>query len=578
MHTFNIWAPLAKKVEVRVGRRAFPMTAANDGQWTAQIASASPGHDYGFLLDGEGPFPDPRSSWQPQGVHQLSRVYDHRAFKWTDADWQAPPLAAAVIYELHIGTFTPQGTFDAAVEKLDHLVQLGITHVELMPVAEFSGARGWGYDGVDLFAPHHTYGGPEELKRLVNACHQKRLAVLLDVVYNHLGPSGNYLGRFGPYFNSQYSTPWGAALNFDKADSEPVRRFFCDNALMWLRDYHFDGLRLDAVHAIVDTSAEPFLAQLGAEVEQLEAQLGRHLVLIAESDLNDPRLLRPRALGGCGLQAQWCDDFHHALHTLLTGERNGYYADFGQWSDLAKALRQAYVYDGRYSKHRRRRHGRPPLGLSGHQFMAYLQNHDQVGNRARGERIGHLINPARLKIGAALVLTSAFVPLLFQGEEWAASAPFLYFTDHQEPQLAQAVREGRRQEFVTFGWKVEEIPDPQARETFQQSVLDWSELSAPAHAEILEWYRQIIDLRRREPSLADGHLEAVHPQFDAQAQWFVVERGPVSVVCNFGRQPQIVPLSSLSCEIVLTSASEVALKQGKLRVPAEAVAIVKKAI
>jgi maltooligosyltrehalose trehalohydrolase len=431
MHTFRVWTLLPKRVEIQVDGVRHLMVAEPDGWWHAEVSSAEPGSDYGFFLDGEGPIPDPRSPWQPRGVRGLSRVVDHGAFGWTDSAWQAPPLSQAVIYELHIGTFTRQGAFQAAIEKLDHLVELGVTHVELMPVNEFSGTRGWGYDGVDLFAPHHAYGGPEGLKKLVDACHSRRLAVLLDVVYNHLGPSGNVLDRFAPYFTSRYATPWGPAINFDGADSDEVRRFFCDNALMWLRDYHFDGLRLDAVHAILDTSAEPFLEQLGVEVKQLEAQLDRPLVLIAESDLNDPRLLWPRERGGFALDAQWSDDFHHALHTVLTGERKGYYSDFGALADLAKALRQAFVYDGQYSAHRRRRHGRPPAGLSGGRFLAYLQNHDQIGNRANGERSSQLLSSERLKIAAAIVFTSPFIPLLFQGEEWGATTPFLYFTDHE---------------------------------------------------------------------------------------------------------------------------------------------------
>ncbi len=304
------------------------MTSDSDGWWTAEVAAATPGCDYGYLLDGEGPFPDPRSPWQPYGVHGLSRLTDHQLFPWTASDFQAPPLSSAIVYELHVGTFTPEGTFTAAIDRLDHLVELGVTHVEMMPVNEFPGNHGWGYDGVQLFAPHHAYGGPEGLKKLVNACHARRLAVLLDVVYNHLGPSGNYLAKYAPYFNPRYSTPWGDAVNFDGPHCDEVRRFFCDNVLMWLRDYHFDGLRLDAVHAILDTSAEPFLEQLGLEVKQLSAQLGRHFVVIPESDLNDPRLLWSRERGGFELDAQWSDDFHHALHTVLTGERKGYYEDF----------------------------------------------------------------------------------------------------------------------------------------------------------------------------------------------------------------------------------------------------------
>jgi maltooligosyltrehalose trehalohydrolase len=552
------------------------MQAGADGWWTATVEAAGPGSDYGFLLDGQGPFPDPRSFWQPDGVHGLSRVVDHAAFRWTDGGFQAPPLGAALLYELHVGTFTPEGTFDAAIGKLDHLVHLGVTHVELMPVNEFPGARGWGYDGVGLFAPHHAYGGPDGLKRFVNACHARGLAVLLDVVYNHLGPSGNYLGRYAPYFSRRYTTPWGDAVNFDGPDSDEVRRFFCDNARMWLRDYHCDGLRLDAVHAICDTAAQPFLEQLALEVDALQAQLGRHLVLIPESDLNDPRLLWSRERGGYGLDAQWSDDFHHALHTVLTGERDGYYRDFGALSDLAQALRQAFVYDGRYSAHRRRRHGRAPTGLGGHRFVGYLQNHDQVGNRARGERLSHLVSLGRLKIGAALVLTSPFVPMLFQGEEWGASTPFQYFTDHQEPELAKAVREGRRREFAAFGWQPEDVPDPQAPETFQRSKLRWQELVHPPHAEILEWHRRLIRLRRAEPALSDGRLERVHTRWDEAARWFVLERGPISVACNLAPQPQPVPLRPGNHATLLSAPPGLTAVDGVVALPPDGVAVLKR--
>ncbi len=437
------------------------MNSEQNGYWRCDCSGAGHGTDYAFVLDGGDPLPDPRSPWQPYGVHGRSRVLDHSRFQWSDAGWRPPVLSSAVIYELHIGTFTPEGTFDSAVGRLEYLKQLGITHVELMPVAEFSGAWGWGYDGADLFAPHHAYGGPDGLKRFVDACHAAGLAVLLDVVYNHLGPSGNYLSRFGPYFTTRYSTPWGPAVNLDGAGSSEVRRFFCDNALMWLRDYHFDGLRIDAIHAFVDHSAVPFLEQLAGEVKRLQAHLGRSLVLIAESDLNDPRVVTPTEAGGYGIDAQWSDDFHHALHSVLTGERAGYYQDFGTLGDVARALENAFVFDGRHSLYRGRPHGRKPEGLPGWRFLGYLQTHDQVGNRAQGERSSRLMNVGRLKIGAAIVLCAPFIPMLFQGEEFGADTPFQYFTNHEEPELARAVSEGRRKEFAAFGWKVADIPDPQ---------------------------------------------------------------------------------------------------------------------
>ncbi len=565
MHLFRVWAPLPSKVELQLGTQRLPMNAAESGWWEIKARLRDGNADYGFVLDDEGPFPDPRSPWQPNGVHKLSRVVDHSAFPWSDAGWQAPPLSSVIFYELHIGTFTPEGTFDAAIGKLDHLVALGVTHVEIMPVNEFPGDCGWGYDGVDLFAPHQAYGGPAGLKRFVQACHARKLAVVLDVVYNHLGPVGNYLGRFGPYFTTRYSTPWGPALNFDDRGSDEVRRFFCDNALMWLRDYRFDGLRLDAVHAILDTSAEPFLEQLKVEVAALEAQLGRRLVLIAESDLNDPRLLWPQERGGFNLNAQWSDDFHHALHSVLTGETTGYYSDFGSLAQLSKAIQQAFVYDGQFSRFRGRRHGRSPAGLGGDRFVVCLQNHDQIGNRARGERIQQVIGGSRheealqlglLKIGTAILLTAPFSPLLFQGQEWAASTPFLYFTDHDQ-ELGKAIREGRRREFAAFGWKPEEVPDPQAPGTFQASKLDWSEMSRAPHAELLEWHRQLIHLRRTEPSLTDGRLDAIGVNWNEKERWLVMKRGPFTVACNFSSQMRAVALRAGAHKVLLASASGV---------------------
>ncbi|HEY1807655.1 MAG TPA: malto-oligosyltrehalose trehalohydrolase, partial [Acidobacteriaceae bacterium] len=416
MHRFRVWAPKAERVSVGIGQQKYPMQQAGGGWWEAAVDAAAPGTDYAFFLDDDPlALPDPRSLWQPHGVHGPSRVFDLKAFPWTDAAWQPLPLASAIVYELHIGTFTPEGTFDAAQSKLDALRELGITHVELMPVNAFPGRQGWGYDGVDLFAPHEPYGAPEALMRLVNACHERGLAVLLDVVYNHLGPAGNYLGKFAPYFTDAHHTPWGDAVNLEDLGSHEVRRFFCDNALMWLRDYHFDGLRLDAVHAYIDRSAIHFMEQIAMEVHALEGQTGRHSVIIAESDLNDPRLVRAREAGGYGMDAQWSDDFHHALVTVLTGDRTGYYADFGQIAQLAQSLHKVFVYDGCYSPYRDRIHGAPVCGLPGWRFLGFSQNHDQVGNRAKGERLCHLVSLGRAKIAAALELTAPFVPMLFQG-------------------------------------------------------------------------------------------------------------------------------------------------------------------
>jgi maltooligosyltrehalose trehalohydrolase len=571
----RVWAPEAHDVQLDLGAHRLPMTLADGGWWMVDTPLAAPGADYAFIVDGtEPPLPDPRTQSQPYGIHGRSRVVDHSTFAWTDANWNGPALDSAIVYEMHVGTFTTAGTFDAAIDRLNHLTDLGVTHVELMPVAEFSGDRGWGYDGVDICAPHHSYGGPEGLKRLVDACHARGLAVLIDVVYNHFGPCGNYLPRFGPYQTHHYATPWGDAVNFDARGSDEVRRFFCDNALMWVREYHFDGLRIDAVHAIIDTSAIHFLEQLATEVATLERELGRRVVLIAESDLNDPRIVRARELGGYGIGAQWSDDFHHALHAVLTGERAGYYADFGTIADLAKALRHAWVYDGRYSNHRGRRHGRSPAGLSGHHFLGYAQTHDQVGNRAQGERSSRLMSIGRLQIAAALILTAPFVPMLFHGEEWGAATPFLYFAGHEDPELARAVSEGRKREFAAFGWNPDDIPDPQTRDTFDRSKLNWMELEREPHRRILEWHRDLIRLRAQMPELRDGRMDLVEVSFDEAARWLTMTRGRITVACNLALAPQSIPVvSSSQCCLALASDARIALATNALDLPPDSVAI-----
>lgn len=574
MTPFRVWAPHAQRVELYMAGNRHPMTAADYGWWHAELALGDH-RDYAFVLDGGDPLPDPRSPSQPRGIHGASRMVDHKEFSWRDQRWQAGPLSAAIIYELHVGTFTPQGTFAAVIDKLDYLVELGITHIELMPVNEFSGSRGWGYDGADLYAPHHAYGGPDELKRLVDACHRRGLAVILDVVYNHLGPAGNYLERFGPYFTERYATPWGQAINFDGPDSDEVRRFVCDNALMWLRDYHFDGLRLDAVHALIDTSAMHLLEQLACEVAELQAQSGRHLILIAESDLNDPRIVRSQEIGGYGIHAQWSDDFHHALHTVLTGERDGYYADFGSMADLGKAIERVFVYDGSYSAFRRRRHGSPPNGILGHSFLGYLQNHDQVGNRAKGERSSHLLSFGRLKIAAALVLGAPFIPMLFQGEEWAATSPFLYFTNHEDAELGRLVTEGRRREFAAFSAHSDDVPDPQALDTFERSKLPWDECSRAPHAEMLDWHRRLIRLRRESAALSDGRLDRVTVTFDEQAKWLVMARGSITLTCNLSERRQLTPVSiGNDARILLASEEEIQLAGDGVELPPDSVAII----
>jgi len=574
MHRFHLWAPKAQKISVQIAGQKHPLQKHDGGWWQVDVDSANPGMDYAYFLDDQAPaLPDPRSPWQPKGIHGPSRILDHTAFQWTDAAWEAPPFSSAIIYELHIGTFTPEGTFDAAQSKLDDLRSLGITHVELMPVNSFPGIQGWGYDGVDLFAPHEPYGGPDALKHFVNACHERGLAVLLDVVYNHFGPDGNYLGKFAPYLTHSHHTPWGDAVNLEDAGSLEVRRFFCDNALMWLRDYHFDGLRLDAVHAYMDRSAINFMEQLGAEVDALEAHTGRRYVVIAESDLNDPRLVTAREAGGYGLDAQWSDDFHHALVTVLTGDRSGYYVDFGSLADLAKSLREVYVYDGLYSPHRDRIHGRPVVNLPASRFLGYSQDHDQVGNRAKGERLVHEVSTGCAKIAAALTLTAPFVPMLFQGEEWAASAPFMYFTNHED-KLGKLVSEGRKKEFVAFGWSPNDIPDPQSPKTFERSRLNWDERSQPAHAEMLDWYRKLIALRHATPDLTDPDLSHVQIRFSEQEPWLVMERGTVTVAFSLALNLIQIEVRSNST-IALASSPVIQLDKGILTLPPDSITILK---
>jgi maltooligosyltrehalose trehalohydrolase len=548
----SVWAPFAKAIELVTPERRIVMRPEVSGLWQTEVEAAELRQGYRYSIDGGEAVPDPRSQWQPEGVHGSSHIIDWsmpdaiRARSAT-AGFQPKALREAVIYELHVGTFTEQGTYAAAQAKLAHLVQLGVTHIELMPLATFPGRRGWGYDGVDLYAPFPAYGTPLQLAAFVAACHAEGLAVLLDVVYNHLGPDGNYLAKFGPYFTARYKTGWGEAINYDGPHSDGVRRFIIDNALMWLRDYGFDGLRLDAVHAIYSCDAVHVLEELAGAVKRLGDELGRDFVLIAESDLNDPRLVRATARGGFGLDAHWADDFHHAMHRFFTGETDGYYADFEGLPDLAAALRDGYVYQGRYSPHRGRRHGRAPAGVAAHQLVVGAQNHDQIGNRAHGERLSMMLGLAQLKAVAALTLLAPFVPLLFQGEEWGASTPFLYFTDHENAELGRLVAEGRSREFSSFGWSGD-VPNPQELETFTRSRLDWSELSRPPHAEIYLWYRQLIHLRAQKHARTKASVK-----FDAAARWLRFVRGEVLCVFNFSDVAQSVPLPRGAWQLELRS-------------------------
>ncbi|MCX4749717.1 malto-oligosyltrehalose trehalohydrolase [Kitasatospora sp. NBC_01287] len=537
---YRVWAPTAERVEVEVDGTAHPLAPGEGGWWQGE---APAGQGYGFRLDGARALPDPRSARLPDGPDGLSRAVDHAAFRWSDTDWHGRPLPGAVVYELHIGTFTPAGTFAGAIERLDHLVELGVDFVELLPVCPFPGRHGWGYDGVAPWAVHEPYGGPEGLKRFVDAAHREGLGVILDVVHNHLGPSGNYLPAFGPYFTERHQTPWGAAVNLDAPGSDEVRAYLRGSALAWLRDYRIDGLRLDAVHALVDDRATHFLEELATAVERLAAELNRPLFLIGESDLNDPRLVTPRQAGGLGLGAQWSDDFHHALHAAATGERQGYYADFGRapLAALARTLTRGWFHDGTFSSFRGRHHGRPFPPAEGHRLLGYAQTHDQIGNRARGDRL----TAGQLALTAPLVLTSPFTPMLFMGEEWGAATPWQYFTDHTDPDLAQAVRQGRRREFTAFGWAAEEVPDPQDRATVLRSTLDWSEPRSGEHAELLRWYRRLIRLRREHPALLDPDLSTVRVDFDEAAGQLTVHRGGFRVAVNFGEKPGEAPAGTL---------------------------------
>ena len=547
MSTIRVWAPSVSRVRVRADGTDTELRAAADGWWDGPDLPV--GTDYGFVLDdGDDLRPDPASRWQPAGVHGPSRVYDQDAYEWHDTGWAGRDLTAAIVYELHVATFTPGATFDSAIERLDHLARLGVTHIEVLPVNAVNGVWNWGYDGVDWYAVHEPLGGPDAFKRFVDAAHGLGLAVVLDVVYNHLGPSGNYLPLFGPYLKSGRNT-WGDLVNVE----EPaVRRFIVDNALMWLRDFHVDALRLDAVHALQDSSPEHILAQLSREVDELAAELGRPLTLIAESDLNDPVMIRDRP-DGRGIAAQWDDDVHHALHSLLTGETQGYYCDFGSLAVLEKVFTKAFLHDGTFSTFRGRNHGAPidPAREQGWQFVVCLQNHDQVGNRAVGDRLPELCSPGRVRIGAVLLLTSPFTPMLWMGEEWAASTRWPFFTSHPEPELAKATAEGRIAEFADHGWDVSQMIDPQDPAAYREAVLDWAEAETDEHAAVLELYRALIALRAREADLRDGDLRRVRLDYDEDAQWVVVHRGAFRVAVNLAGAEQAIPVDGR--ELVLAT-------------------------
>ena len=588
---FSVWAPKAGTVEVAVARggtvRTSPLARGSDGVHSGILQDVPAGSDYSYRLDGGPDRPDPVSRWRPLGVHGPTRVVDHGAFRWTDAGWRGLETADLIIYELHVGTFTRAGTFDGVLERLPALRELGVTAIEIMPVSEFPGSRNWGYDGVSPYAVQSTYGGPDGLKRLVDAAHGLGLAVLLDVVYNHLGPEGNYLREFGPYFSDRYRTAWGEGLNLDGPDSDEVRRYVVDNAVYWVTEYHLDGLRLDAVDRIVDLSPVHIAEELGAAVHAQGEALGSRKLVIAEIDANDPKWVTPREVGGYGLDAHWSDDFHHAVHVALTGERAGYYADFTEPGAVAKVLARRYVNDGRYSPHRRRRHGRPAAEVPADRFVVAVQNHDQTGNRARGERLSTLLSAEALRLAAALVLLSPYVPLLFMGEEHGETNPFLYFVSHGDPALVEAVRKGRQEEFATFSW-AGKIPDPQAEETFEASRPDWERAISGEGTRMLALYRELLRLRRTEPALRPGDA-TIKVRHDDAAGWVAVrydkEKSALEAVFNLSSEPRAVPLAgSESWRLALsTDALEyggqrgAGLGGGELRLPGHTAVLLRKA-
>jgi maltooligosyltrehalose trehalohydrolase len=569
--SFLVWAPRATRVELvrptPPGEPAAPaveLTPAGGGYHAVVVDDAPPGTRYRYRLhrDGGAPVerPDPASRWQPDGLHGPSAVpAPAEGFAWTDDAWRCPPLGEHVLYELHVGTFTPEGTFDAAAGRLADLAELGVTAIELMPVAQVPGDRNWGYDGVLPYAVQHSYGGPDGLRGLVDAAHAAGVAVVLDVVHNHVGPEGNHLADFGPYFTDRYATPWGEAVNVDGEDSDPVRRFLVDNAVRWIDEFHLDGLRLDAVHAIQDASATHLLEELATAVHDAADRAGRRALLIAESDLQDPRLVRSPAVGGYGLDAQWLDDVHHAVHVAATGERDGYYVDYTGLDDLARSLRDRFAYAGRYSPYRRRTVGRPARDVPYERFVVCSQNHDQVGNRMLGERLSALVDRETEKATAAAVLLSPFTPMLFMGQEYGETAPFQYFVSHTEEWLVEAVRTGRREEFAAFGWEGD-VPDAQDPATFHRSTLDWSLRDHPDHRPLLDLHRELLALRRRHPAIAGPDAgEATPSRHGAEAlAWHrrAVDH-EVVVVVNPGDAPVEVALARPGpWRVVLDTADE----------------------
>jgi maltooligosyltrehalose trehalohydrolase len=572
---YDVWAPRPSRIRLSVGADIVEMQRGDGDWWTPAGPVPDPRSevDYGYLIDdSDEPRPDPRSRRQPAGVHQRSRTHDPATFAWTDDSWTGRQLAGAVVYELHIGTFTPEGTFDAALGRLDHLRELGVDLVEVMPVNAFNGTHNWGYDGVLWSAVHEQYGGPDGYQRFVDGCHAAGLGVIQDVVYNHLGPSGNYLPLFGPYLKEGRNT-WGDLVNLDGDGSAEVRRYILDNARMWFADYHVDGLRLDAVHALHDDSEVHLLEEMAIEVAALSAHLRRPLTLIAESDLNDAKLVTPREAGGYGLDAQWSDDFHHAVHVALTRETAGYYADFEPLGALAKVCERGFFHDGTFSSFRGRDHGVPidTAAMPSWRLVVCAQNHDQIGNRAVGDRITEHLDDDQLACAALLTLAGPFTPMLFQGEEWAASTPFLFFTSHPEPELGKATAEGRIAEFAEHGWDPAVVPDPQDPSSFERSKLDWTEAGEGRHARMLEVYRSLGRLRREWSELTDPAFGRTRCEVDEERRTFVMHRGDLAVVLNLGDEEATLDLPHT--RLLFETLAGVDLATGTLTLPPHAGAL-----
>ena len=557
---FRVWAPNVESLAVRLNSGSRFEMRRDGEEFEVVIPCAAAGDTYSFVFDNGRMRPDPVSRSQPEGVHGPSQIVDPATFAWSDQDWRGITIEDYIFYELHSGTFTPEGNFAGIASKLDYLRDLGITAIELMPVAEFPGGRNWGYDGVDLYAPHSAYGGPEELKKLVNSCHRAGLAVVLDVVYNHVGPEGNYLSEFGPYFTDQYRTPWGRAINYDGPGSDGVRRFIIENALYWLTEFHVDALRLDAIHGIFDFGALHILSELRDRFHEQAASLGRKAWIIAESDLNDVRVLNPRAIGGMALDAQWLDDFHHTVYSYLTGMNRSYMAGFDRLWHMKKAITEGFVYDGIYAPFRGRRFGSSSRDQPGQRFVACIQNHDQIANTSHGVRLSQLVSIGQAKLAASLLVCSPYLPLLFMGEEFAEIAPFQFFTSYGDPELAKAVTEGRKMEVGDLA-DGGEFADPQAEETFARSKITWGLVDTPKHSSMLQFYRDVIALRKRWPCLGNGRKDLTRVEFDEQARWLRMDRADPSgcqaaLLCNFSPERVAFNLDEPGWQLVLATSSE----------------------